>query len=49
MIELVASALILGAGFKAVLNGGTSKRGSRKNSNYKDAVGWSKDNHKKLW
>lgn len=48
MIELVASALILGAGFKAVLNGGT-KKGGRKNSNYKDAVGWSKDNHKKLW
>lgn len=49
MLELVASALILGAGLKAVVNGGTGRKSGRKNSNYKDAMGWSHDNHKKLF
>lgn len=48
MVELVASALILGAGLKAVLNAGTGRSG-RRNCNYKDAKGWSHDNHKKLF
>lgn len=48
MIEIIASALILGAGFKAVLSADTG-RGRRKNSNYRDAKGWSHDNHKSLF
>ena len=49
MIELVASALILGAGFKAFVGGGNNHKRGRKNSNYKDAMGWSHDNHQKLF
>lgn len=51
MMELVASALILGAGLKAIVGGDTRTRrkGGKKNSNYKDAMGWSHDNHKKLF
>ncbi|MDY3936331.1 MAG: hypothetical protein SOZ07_06725 [Prevotella sp.] len=48
MLELVASALILGAGLKAIAGGGSNRKG-RKNSNYKDAMGWSHDNHKKIF
>ncbi len=50
MLELVASALILGAGMKAVFNADTGRGGRRKrSSNYKDAMGWSHDNHKKIF
>lgn len=49
MLELVASALILGAGLKAIVGGDTRRKGGKKNSNYKDAMGWSHDNHKKLF
>lgn len=48
MLELVASAPILGAGLKAVFGADTGRRG-RKNSNYRDAKGWSHDNRKKLF
>ena len=49
MLELVASALILGAGIKAALGGGNSRKSGRRNSNYKDAMGWSHDHHQKLF
>lgn len=49
MLELVASALILGAGLKAVIKGDSRQKGRRKNSNYKDAMGWSHDHHKKIF
>lgn len=48
MLELVASALILGAGLKAVFNSDTGRKG-RRNNNYRDAKGWSHDNHKNLF
>lgn len=48
MVDLIASALILGVGLKAVFNADTGHRG-RRNSNYRDAKGWSHDNHKKLF
>ena len=49
MLELVASALIMGAGLKAIVGGDTRRKGGKKNRNYKDAMGWSHDNHKKLF
>lgn len=49
MLELVASALILGAGLKAIVGGDTRRKGGKKNSNYKDAMGWSHDHHQKLF
>lgn len=48
MMELIASALIMGVGLKAIVGGGSSRKG-RRNSNYRDAMGWSHDNHKKLF
>ena len=41
MIELAVCACIFGAGIKAALGGGNSRKSGRRNSNYKDAMGWS--------
>ncbi|MGP1493370.1 MAG: hypothetical protein ACTTJJ_08150 [Prevotella fusca] len=49
MFDLALSALILGVGFKAIVGGGSNRKRGRKNSNYKDAMGWSHDNHQKLF
>ena len=49
MLELIASAVIMGAGLKAIFNADTKGGRRRRNSNYRDAKGWSHDNHKKLF
>ena len=49
MIELAVCACIFGAGIKAALGGGNSRKSGRRNSYYKDAMGWSHDHHQKLF
>lgn len=49
MFEVAVCACIFGAGIKAALGGGNSRKSGRRNSNYKDAMGWSHDHHQKLF
>ncbi len=49
MLDMIASALIMGVGLKAIVGGDTGRKRGKKNSNYKDAMGWSHDNHKKIF
>lgn len=48
-MDFIAGCAILALGFKAIVGGGSSRKRGRKNSNYKDAMGWSHDNHQKLF
>ena len=47
-MDFITGVAILAIGFKAIVGGSNRKRG-RKDSNYKDAMGWSHDNHQKLF
>ena len=47
-MDFIAGVAILALGFKAIVGGGSNRKRGRKNGNYKDAMGWSHDNHQKL-
>lgn len=48
-MDFIAGVAILALGFKAIVGGGSNRKCDRKNGNYKDAMGWSHDNHQKLF